>query len=193
MLGQPAEGTYQEMVDRSVEAILQHAERTKQLGCKLGLYNHGGWQGEPKNLVAVCRKLRSMGHGHVGIVYNFHHGHGHIDDWAESFELMKPYLLCLNLNGMNDHAQPKILGISKGAHEQEMIRVVIDSDYNGPIGILDHRQELDSLDSLRENLEGVQWLQREFITPGAGGAKPATPKPLAQKDAALSNSTSRSN
>ena len=193
MLGSPGDGTYQEKVDGAAEAILQHAERTKQLGCKLGLYNHGGWQGEPKNLVAVCRKLRALGHGHVGIVYNFHHGHGHIDDWAESFAMMKPYLLCLNLNGMNDNAQPKILGISKGTHEQAMIRVVIESDYDGPIGILDHRRELDSYDSLLENLEGVHWLQREFSTPGTGGAKPVTPKPLVQKNARASNSTPRSN
>lgn len=193
VLGTPENGTDEEMVDQSVAEILQHAERTKLLGCKLGLYNHGGWQGEPDNLVAVCRKLRSLGHDHVGIVYNFHHGHDHIDDWAESFELMQPYLHCLNLNGMNDNAQPKILGISKGTHDREMIRVVIDSDYDGPIGILDHRLELDSLDSLRENMEGVHWLEREFKTPGSGGSKPVTPKPLAQKNAASGHSASRSN
>lgn len=193
VLGPPANGTYEEMIEQSVAEILQHAERTKQLGCKLGLYNHGGWQGEPDNLVAVCRKLRSLGHDHVGIVYNFHHGHEHINDWAKSFELMQPYLLCLNLNGMNDNAQPKILGISKGSHDQEMIRIVIDNNYDGPIGILDHRPELDSFDSLLENLEGVRWLEREFKTPGSGGLKPVVPKPFAQENTISGNSASRSN
>ena len=52
--------------------------------CKLGLYNHGGWGGEPENLVAVCKVLREQHKAdHVGIVYNLHHGHGHIDDFAD--------------------------------------------------------------------------------------------------------------
>ena len=73
-----------------------------------------GWGGEPKNLVAVCEELRSRGHDNVGIVYNWHHGHGHIEDWMKSLQIMEPYLLCLNLNGMNDNAKPKILDLSHG-------------------------------------------------------------------------------
>tara|TARA_R110002020_G_scaffold234496_1_gene446536 strand:- start:123 stop:305 length:183 start_codon:yes stop_codon:yes gene_type:complete len=60
------------------------------MGCKLGLYNKGGWGGEPENLVTVCQRLRELGHDQVGIVYHFHHGHGHIEDWAESLKRMLP-------------------------------------------------------------------------------------------------------
>ena len=69
-------------------------KQTEKIGCKLGLYNHGGWGGEPANLVAVCQHLREK-HGakHVGVVYNFHHGHGHIADFADVLKLMQPYLL----------------------------------------------------------------------------------------------------
>ncbi|QEG39668.1 DUF6797 domain-containing protein [Roseimaritima ulvae] len=175
----PPAGTQQEKVQQAAKQLTPLAEKTQQLGCKLALYNHGGWGGEPENLVAICRALRTQGFDHVGVTYNFHHGHGHIDDWAESFQLMKPYLHCLNLNGMNDAANPKILGISKGAHEAEMIRVVAQSDYQGPIGILDHRSELDAKDSLRENLEGLRWIRAELQQPGSGGAKPQTPRPPA--------------
>ena len=53
-------------------------ERTRRLGCPLGLYNHGGWGGEPENLVAVCEFLRRRHDApHVGSVYNQHHGHDH--------------------------------------------------------------------------------------------------------------------
>ena len=31
---------------------------------------------------------------------------------------MQPYLLCLNLNGMNDNAQPKILPVGSGQHDR---------------------------------------------------------------------------
>jgi hypothetical protein len=56
------------------EAMTPLAKATAEIGCKLGLYNHGGWGGEPENLVTVCKALRAEGHDHVGIVYNWHHG-----------------------------------------------------------------------------------------------------------------------
>lgn len=159
----PATGTQEERVAGAAKAMLPLVERTRKMGCKLGLYNHGGWGGEPKNMVAVCRWLRDNAKaGHVGIVYNFHHGHGHIDDFAESLELMKPYLLCLNLNGMNDNTKPKILPLGSGKHEKRMLKIVRDSGYQGPIGILDHRSELDAEQSLSENLRGLLKLRKEI-------------------------------
>ena len=45
----------------------------------------------------------------MGIVYNWHHGHGRIRNWAEDLRAMLPFLHCVNLNGMNSGAKPKIL------------------------------------------------------------------------------------
>lgn len=151
------------------------AEKTKELGCQLGLYNHGGWNGQPESMVAVCKLLRAMGHGHVGIVYNFHHGHEHIEQWPKLWGLMQPYVLCLNINGMNRQAQPKILGLGQGRHELEMLQTVQRSGYSGPIGILDHRSELDAKRSLQENIQGLRWLRAELQAPGSGGVKPTPP------------------
>ena len=97
---------------------------------------------------------------HVGIVYNFHHGHDHVDGFAQSLKKMAPYLLCLNLNGMADPATVKgntnkILPIGDGKHESEMIHEVLEQGYAGPIGILDHRSAMDSEKALRENLDGL--------------------------------------
>lgn len=149
-------------VEEAAQQMLPIAKRTNDIGCKLALYNHGGWSGEPENLVAVCGRLHELGQRHVGITYNFHHGHGHIADWPESLKLMLPYLHCLNLNGMNAGAQPKILGIGQGTYESEMIRDVIESGYDGPIGILDHRPELDARESLIENRDGLERLRKEI-------------------------------
>lgn len=181
----PQAQTQGERVEAAARALLPLAERTKTLGSRLGLYNHGGWGGEPDNLVAVCQKLRALGHEHVGIVYNFHHGHGHIADWPESLALMQPYLRCLNINGMNASGEPKILGLGKGEHELEMLRVVAASGYNGPIAILDHRGELDARESLQENLDGLEWIRRELVEPGSGGPKPALrPAYVTRRDSA---------
>ncbi|GAA4420444.1 hypothetical protein [Bremerella cremea] len=164
MIPQPKAESQEAKVEEAANWLKPLAERTAKEGLSLGIYNHGGWTGEPANMVAVCQKLREMGYPQVGIVYNFHHGHEHIADWPQAFQQMQPYLLCLNLNGMNDQAQPKILGIGKGKHEKQMIQTVLDAGYQGPIGILDHRNELDAKESLQENLDGLQQLRADLAT-----------------------------
>jgi len=165
-------GSREERIAAAVRLLEPHARSAGELGSALGLYNHGGWGGEPENLVAVCQGLREMGHEHVGIVYNWHHGHGHIEDWPETFALLKPYLLCLNLNGMNPGAKPKILSLSQGEHELAMLKTVLEAGYDGPVGILDHRKDMDTHESLRQNLVGLEWLFREAMNPGSAGEKP---------------------
>jgi len=162
-LGGAGEGTQEEKVERAAKGLLPLVERTRKLGCKLGLYNHGGWGGEPDNLVAVCQWLRQHAAAdHVGIVYNLHHGHGHISDFPDALARMKPYLLCLNLNGMNTDAKPMILPLGKGQHDKALLRAIQASGYAGPIGILDHRDSVDAEQSLRENLDGLQGLLRDL-------------------------------
>ena len=144
-------------------AFLPLVEQTRKLGSKLGLYNHGGWGGEPENLVAVVEWLRKETNAeHVGIVYNLHHGHDHLHRFAEGIELMEPYLLCLNLNGMNRRPDPKILAIGQGARDQEWFKDLVESGYNGPIGILGHQSERDAKECLEENLKGLGALQAKY-------------------------------
>lgn len=170
MMNQPKGDSQEALVAAAAASMGDIAKRTADIGCKLGLYNHGGWSGEPANMVAVCKRLREQGHEHVGIVYNWHHGHEHIEDWADSLELMKPYLLCLNLNGMNTGAQPKILPIGLGEHDLAMLTTVVASGYDGPIGILNHTQ-LDAGHRLQDNLNGLKWLIDQL------DGSPARPRP----------------
>lgn len=148
-------------VEYAVDALLPLARQARAIGSKLGIYNHGGWGGEPENMVAVTRALNlKLGAEPVGIVYNFHHGHDHIDDFPESLKRMLPYLLCLNLNGMVSAEEmaaerKKILPIGSGTHELEMIRTVLESGYAGPVGILDHLPEIDAKVALKHNIEGL--------------------------------------
>lgn len=159
-LRSPASGLAQsERIAAAGTAFLPLVEKTRQMGSKLGLYNHGGWGGEPENLVAVIEWLRKETDAeHVGIVYNLHHGHDHLDRFAEGIELMKPYLLCLNLNGMNREPDPKILAIGQGSRDQEWFQALVKSGYNGPIGILGHQSDRDARECLEENLVGLKKL-----------------------------------
>jgi hypothetical protein len=161
----PPGDTRDEKVAAAVSSVLPLATKTKQLGFRLGLYNHGGWGGEPENLVAVCQALRRQDFSHVGIVYNFHHGHGHIKDFEAVLRLMKPYLFCLNLNGMVDledakyKSNPgkfKILPIGRGDFERQMIQTVIRTRYEGAIGVLGHVADCDVAEVLKQNIEGLE-------------------------------------
>lgn len=161
-------------VKAAAAQMLPLVERTRKLGCQLGLYNHGGWGGEPENLIAVCRYLREQHVAeHVGIVYNLHHGHGHIDDFAASLAAMRPYLLCLNLNGMTRDGEArgqKILPLGEGEFDVALLKIVRESGYAGPIGIIGHTQDDVEL-RLRDNLDGLDWLLPQL------DGKPAGPKP----------------
>jgi hypothetical protein len=169
-LGSPNAPTQEERIALAAKQMLPLVERTAKMKCKLGLYNHGGWGGEPDNLVAVCKVLREKYKAeHVGIVYNLHHGHGHIDDFEAVLARMKPYLLCLNLNGMSAKG-PKILPLGAGEADVKLLKIIADSGYSGPIGIVGHTEDDVEL-RLRDNLDGLDW-----ILPQLSGNRPG-PRP----------------
>ena len=143
-------------VEAAAKSFLARVKEAKELGCKVALYNHGGWSGEPSTMVAVTKWFRDNGLDNVGIVYNLHHGHSHIKEFKAHLSLMKPYLFCLNLNGMNSTPNPKIMTIGTGKHEKDLIQQIIDSGYTGPIGIIDHRNTEDTEKVLKENLDGLE-------------------------------------
>lgn len=163
MLGDPpASQSQSEKVAACAAAIRPIAEEADKLGLKVALYNHGGWFGEPENQIAIVETLKMP---NVGIVYNFHHGHPHIDRFPELFRKMQPYLLAVNLNGMvrdGDAAGKKILTIGQGDQELAMMKVILASGWQGPVGILNHRVEMDAEEALRGNLEGLARLRPQL-------------------------------
>jgi hypothetical protein len=135
---------------------------------KVALYNHGGWFGEPENQIAIIERLARDGVNNVGIVYNQHHGHEHLDRFPALLGKMKPHLLALNLNGMvrdGDKVGKKILVLGEGALDRELLRVIAASGWRGPVGILNHTDE-DAETRLKANLGGLQKLLDESARPG---------------------------
>jgi hypothetical protein len=72
--------------------------------------------------------------------YNLHHGHEHIKDFKGALALMKPYLLCLNLNGMTSGG-PKIVQLGAGEHDVALLKTIAASGYRGPISIIGHTND----------------------------------------------------
>ena len=161
-------------VAAEVARIRPIAEAAAEQGCKVGLYNHGGWFGEPENQLAIIEQLKVS---NVGMVYNLHHGHDQVDRLPALLKDMLPHLLCVNLNGMvrngDKHGQ-KIVPLGQGELDLELLRVIRDSGYRGPIGILGHTQD-DAEARLLDNLDGLEWLRPQLDgRPTAARPKPRT-------------------
>ncbi|HNQ90424.1 MAG TPA: TIM barrel protein [Verrucomicrobiota bacterium] len=149
------------------------AEAGARIGSVVGLYNHGGWFGEPNHQIAIIKHLRASAITNVGIVYNLHHGHDHLLQFPALLDRMKPYLVALNLNGMTlegDRRGQKILPLGQGDLDLGLLRVVRNSGWSGPVGILNHT-DADAEARLLDNLEGLDWLVGQLE------GKPAGPKP----------------
>jgi sugar phosphate isomerase/epimerase len=168
--------TERERLEGTAAWIRSIAREVEADGHTVGVYNHGGWAGEPENLVAV---VKAADLPNVGIVYNLHHGHDHLDRFPDALRAMKPHLLCLNLNGMvkgGDKAGKKILPLGQGDRDLGLLKTIRDSGYRGPVGIIGHTQD-DAEERLRDNLDGLDWLVPQ-LDGKAPGPKP-TPRTLA--------------
>jgi sugar phosphate isomerase/epimerase len=165
------------LVEREAERFRPIAEAAQRLDCKVALYNHGGWFGEPENQIAIIEALKKDGINNVGMVYNLHHGHEHLARFPELLSKMKPYLLALNLNGMTrdaDKSGKKILPLAQGELDLQLLKTIRDSNYSGPIGILNHTDE-DAEGRLMDNLDGLDWLIAKLNGKNPGPApKPRT-------------------
>jgi len=161
MLAEPPDKEQTAKVRSAARALKPVAEAGAKLGCRVALYNHGGWAGEPENQIAV---IEALGLKNVGIVYNLHHGHDHVDRFPELLKAMTPHLLALNLNGMvkgGDRTDKKILPLGAGEKDLELMKAIRASGFAGPIGILGHTQD-DAAERLADNLDGLDWLKTQL-------------------------------
>jgi sugar phosphate isomerase/epimerase len=142
----------EESFDKAVEMISYLSSEMAKMGGGVGLYNHGGWFGNPDNLVKIVKSVPSK---NVGIVFSFHNAHEFLDTYSRMAKSMAPYLWAVNLNGMNPDA-PEFLQIGKGTEEARMIKVLEEAGYKGPYGILGHRMDADAKSVLAGNLEGLK-------------------------------------
>ena len=151
-------GTDEENLQKAVSAVREIEQRAEDIGCTIALYNHGGWFGEPENLVGI---IKAIGSDKIRIVYNFHHGHHRIDQFKEDLEMMLPYLSTVNINGMRKEG-PMIITLGQGDEESGMLRTLVESGYNGPVGILGHTEGEDIKVVLERNLEGLKKLKEQL-------------------------------
>jgi sugar phosphate isomerase/epimerase len=167
-------------VEAAVIALRRIVEAAAAQGCSVGLYNHGGWFGEPENQLAIIAALRAP---NVGIVYNLHHAHSQFDRIDALLAQMKPFLYAINLNGSDpggDNVGRKILPLGQGELDLSLLQSIERSGYRGPIGILGHTED-DAEARLRDNLDGLAWLKKQRAgEPPVERPQPRTPVPPRQ-------------
>lgn len=153
-------GEQAQRIAAAVDRLRPIATEAEKIGCTLGLYNHGGWFGEPENQIAIVKGLKDAGFINVGIVYNLHHGYADLDRFDELFGKMLPYLLAVNLNGMTKipaNAGEPVVPVGQGELDVHLLKTIRDSGFSGPIGIINESSE-DAEGRLLDNLEGLNWL-----------------------------------
>jgi len=139
---------------QAVDMISYLSKRAKSLGCKLALYNHGGWFGNPENQLKIINTLPNED---LGVVFNFHHAHDNLESYTEHIIKLYPYLWAVSLNGMKA-AGPKIIPIGKGNLEKDMIQQLVNLGFKGPFNILGHVKGSDPERILEENFNGLKTL-----------------------------------
>jgi len=148
----------EESINLAVDMIRFIKPKTDKLGCKLALYNHHGWFGNPYNQIEILEKLNDTS---ITMVYNFHHAHDYVDEFPKIVKMIKPHLSYVNLNGMKKNGN-KILTIGEGDYEFEMIQDLIDEGFKGPWGILGHIKTEDVKKVLERNVEGLNFINSKL-------------------------------
>ncbi|MCK8481668.1 hypothetical protein [Psychroserpens algicola] len=151
--------TQEESVELTIRYIKFIKTKADNVGCKLALYNHRGWFGNPENQIEIIKK---MPEDSLRMVYNFHHAHEYLEVYPKLFKTMIPYLDYVNLNGMQKEG-PEILTIGKGNYEYDMVKTLYDEGYDGPWGVLGHIQTEDVQKVLERNMEGIKLLNAKLL------------------------------
>ncbi len=150
--------TQEEKVKAVAKPVRYIAGKAAEIGCKVGLYNHGGWYGDPENQLAVLNYLKMK---NIGIVYNFHHAENDLDRFPAFFPKILPHLLAVNLMGLKKGNPVKVVPIGAGDAEAAMIEMVRKSGYAGPIGIINEDTAPDAEVGLKMNVDGLKKILKE--------------------------------
>ena len=113
----------------------------------------------------VLRLAKKADRPNVGVTFTFCHFLA-VDDAANLnrvLRMAKPYLTMVTINGTSGYDPQNRAGwiqtLDEGDYDVSKVLVALRKlDYQGPIGILDHRSDLDAEESLKENLTGLSAL-----------------------------------
>ncbi|GAA4309188.1 hypothetical protein [Compostibacter hankyongensis] len=151
--------TQEEKVVAVSKPVAYLAQRAAEIGCKIGIYNHGGWFGEPENQLAIIDYLKKP---NIGMVYNFSHSETQIQRFDQFFPKIMPHLLCINLTGLIDSYPATVVPVGTGNMEARLMEKIYKSGYRGPIGIINENFAKDAKIGLEMNMNGLVHILKEM-------------------------------
>ncbi|WP_229254741.1 sugar phosphate isomerase/epimerase family protein [Dyadobacter linearis] len=151
--------TQQEKVEAHAKPLTYIADRAAEIGCKVGVYNHGGWYGDPVNQLEL---IKYVNRPNIGIVYNLHHAEADLETFPKFYPKILPHLLAINLAGLIKGNPVKVVPVGQGDSELEMMRIIHKSSYRGPIGIINEEFAPDAEDGLKINMAGLKEILKEL-------------------------------
>lgn len=151
--------TQEQKVEAVSKPVRYIAEKAAEAGSSVGLYNHGGWFGEPENELAIIEKLKLS---NLGMVYNFSHSEEQIHRFPDFYPKILPHLLAINLTGLQGGIPAKVVPVGQGNIEYKMMKIIEESSYAGPIGIINEDFAPDAEDGLKMNMEGLKKYLKEY-------------------------------
>lgn len=151
-------------MDNALARLRPLVKRANRSNCRLVIYGHGPdrWFTQAENQIEIVERLKSeMPSAELGIVYNFHQSHSQMDRFQSVLPQLQPHLVALNLNGMRSDLT-KIERIGLGDREREMIKIICDSGWQGPTGIIAHDKNQDASVTFQENMHGLKTILNEL-------------------------------
>lgn len=155
-----------ERLTKEADRIYALAKLAAPYGSKVEIYNHNEWFGMMDNEVAIIKRLKERGVQNVGIVYNLSHARDHAHDDTKNFpeiwREIEPYVVAVNVTGIGPTGND--VYPSQGATDLGMLKVIQDSGWSGPIGLIAEMGG-DAQVALHNDLVGLDWLAAELKRP----------------------------
>ncbi len=153
--------TQAQRVSEQADVFEPWARMAHAYGLKVGLYNHAGWFGDPRNQVQIVQALQARGLNNVGLALCQHWSHAWLDDFEAVLQLVQSHLLSIALSGMTrqgDQAGQQFLPVGAGAEDVRLLGALERSGWTGPVGIINHT-DLEAADRLADHLAGLAWVR----------------------------------
>ena len=166
--------------NEAAEHLLPLVDLAGENDMRIALYNHLGWYGEPENNVRIIERLSKQGRDNVGIVYQQHHGHHHLDRWEQMLSTAAPHLFAIGLNGMVPGAHwggRKIHPYGHGQDDQRLLEALLAADCDPLVTILCHTMD-DAELRLRDELDGLAVIRDRIAGQSPALDEPRIPEPV---------------
>jgi L-ribulose-5-phosphate 3-epimerase len=154
-------GNYEEQLDRTAQGLHALSEYAGRAGLNVLVENHGGFSANGAWLTALIKQVNRPNCGTLPDFGNFHGGDGKDYDRYKGVAEMMPYAKAVSAKS-ND--------FDSGGNEihtdfRRMMKIVIDADYHGHVGIEYEGEKISEPDGIRATKTLLEKVRAELAGP----------------------------